>query len=457
MKTLYTLIISCAIASLSGQTSLSLTEAINIAIDNSNMMKLKHIEASDAKAQVQEIKSIGMPVVTAGVDYSYYFATPSQPIADFITPSIYNVLFSEELLPERELGPPAVSEISFFQPHNLNAKVDASMLIFDQSYLNGLKAAKLFTNLVEMQKDITLQEIKTNVTKAYMAVLIAQKNDEILERNLNNVNKSLNDVTVLFEEGFAESLDVERLNLSANQLAAEKKKVEQLIQVSFNVLKYQMGASLNDAFTLTENIEDLEKIFSTVNTIASTEEIDFNQRAEYKLFDQQTLLNEIDYNRNRSFMPSVRIFANLSESLQRQDLFDNDEAGWLPSASAGIGINLPILDGGERAAKRQRAKLNIEKVQVEKEEFEKGVTLQVINASLALQNAKTSLDNTKTALDITQRIFDKTKIKFNEGVGSSLEMTQAESALYQAQADYINALYDLLIAKTDLDTARGTL
>ena len=60
-------------------------------------------------------------------------------------------------------------------------------------------------------------------------------------------------------------------------------------------------------------------------------------------------------------------------------------------------------------------------------------------------------------MEVTQDIYDTTLIKFGEGVGSSLEVTQAESDLHQAQSAYINSLYDLLITKIDLDIALGEL
>ena len=72
-----------------------------------------------------------------------------------------------------------------------------------------------------------------------------------------------------------------------------------------------------------------------------------------------------------------------------------------------------------------------------------------------MQNAIAAIENTKKSLDITERIYDKTQIKFSEGVGSSVEVTQAEANLYQAQAAYISALYDLVTAKTDLNIALG--
>ena len=101
--------------------------------------------------------------------------------------------------------------------------------------------------------------------------------------------------------------------------------------------------------------------------------------------------------------------------------------------------------------------MNIEKADLQLQEFKHSMNLQVQNARLAMINAKKSVENTSKALAIIEEIYRKAQIKFSEGVGSSVEVTQAEASLYNAQGAYISALYDLITAKTDLDIALGEL
>jgi outer membrane protein TolC len=99
----------------------------------------------------------------------------------------------------------------------------------------------------------------------------------------------------------------------------------------------------------------------------------------------------------------------------------------------------------------------MEKTALEKAEFERAMTLQVRNAQLSLITTRKTLDQRKRALDMTESIYERTQIKFREGVGSSVEVTQAEGQLFEAQGAYITALFELLNAKVDLDIAKGTL
>jgi len=159
----------------------------------------------------------------------------------------------------------------------------------------------------------------------------------------------------------------------------------------------------------------------------------------------------------KGYLPTVTASANLNESLQRDDLFDSNQVGWIPQASVSLGVRVPIYDGKMKKGQIKQAEIELDKTAIQKKEFERAVHLQVKTAKLNFSNAKQTLNNRTATLETINRIYEKTQIKFKEGVGSSIEVTQAEMQLFQAQAAYINALYDLLISKTDLDIALGTL
>jgi len=440
------------------QSSYTLQQAIDYAIENSNQMKMAQLEVVDAEAQIKEYKSIVMPKLSGRLNYQYYFAVPVSPVDDFITPAVYQVLEAEEVAGvEPYVGPPDVFEFTVFQKHNITANLDASMLLFDGSYTVGLKASKLFRELTSKNLDVKKEEITSNVTKAYMNILIAQENKKTLEKNKNNVETSLTQAVASFESGFAEHLDVERLDLSLENIKTEYENLDDIIDISKDLLKFQMNYPINEDIQLSEDIETLVNILS-VEDIDMKSSIDYTQRAEYSQIELGYAINELNVERlKKGNLPSLSARANFNESLQRNDLFDSNALGWIPQASVSLGVNIPIYDGNERKSKIKRAEIELDKVSIQKAEFERGVALQVRSAQLNLKRAKNTLANREKSLTIIEGIYEKTQIKFKEGVGSSLEITQAEQQLYLAQSKYINALYELLSSKTDLEIALGTL
>jgi outer membrane protein len=159
----------------------------------------------------------------------------------------------------------------------------------------------------------------------------------------------------------------------------------------------------------------------------------------------------------RGYLPNLKAKANYNQLLQRDDLFDSNELGFIPQSSVSLGINIPIYDGARKKGQIQQAQVDLERVELQKSEFERAMNMQVQNARLQYMNASKTLENREKSLEIVEDIYNKTSIKFSEGIGSSIELIQAEQLLFEAQGNYINALYDLLISKTDLDIALGNI
>ena len=447
----------CFSGIIQAQQSFTLNEAVQYALTNSNDIKLAQKDVEDADSQVVEYRSIGLPHLDASANYQYYFEVPVQPVADFLTPSIYGVLSQEFDEIDPFTGEPDVFEFSFFLRNNLSGNLDASWLLFDGSFLTGLKAAKLFKELTRKGVEVKEEEIKAQVTKAYMNILIALENKDILSDNIKNIERALRETKAYYENGFMEKLDVDRLELSLENVQTEFEKVDQLIDLGYNLLKFQMNYPLSDEIIITEDLQTLVDRFSIEN-VDLEEAIDFNKRAQYNEILMGQQLNDLDIERlKKAYLPNLMARANYNQSLLRDDLFDGNEAGWIPAASVSLALNIPIFDGLEKKGKIQRAKIRKDKTEIQKQDFERAISLEVMNARLNYTNAKKTLVNRRRSLDIINDIYDKTLIKFNEGVGSSVEVTQAENQLYDSQANYIRALYDLLISKTDLDIALGNL
>lgn len=458
MIRIYILIISLVASSIStyGQMEMSLADAIAYAKEYSNAKKKTQLDVMDAEQIVKEYKSIGLPKLSLDAGYTYLPLIPANPVDDFITPAIYGVLFQEQVIDQRDLGPPDQFKLAFQRKQAVNAGLNFSALLFDKSYLNGLKAAKLSIDISRAQLNITDKEIASMVTKAYLAALIAERNIEFLDKNIDVLDKSLAETKLIYENGYAEQLDIDRLKLSLDNLSIEKEKVEELIDLSYNVLKYNMSFPFDEELILTEELEELMDLI-TLDDAMLNQEVDITNRPEYAAITQAIALDQMDIDNLSQNLPSLRANAGLAGTLQRDGLFNSEETGIIPSAFIGLGLNYDIFDGKERSTKKQRSIIRQEKRKLDLEEFERGMNLEVINTKSKVINAKRTLENRQRTLALSENIFEKSNIKFREGVGSSVEVTQAEASLYDAQSNLINAMYELVLAKAELDIAYGNI
>jgi outer membrane protein len=438
------------------QKTFSIQEAVKYAQDNSISVLQTQYDLARSKQQVREYKAIGLPKASISSEYNYNINLPTQLLPDFLTPAVVGTLEAFQLVPQGTganipTGDP--QPVRFGTNHNFKAGLNINTLVFDGSYFVGLKAAKGLVDMTTKQGDLSLQDVKHNVIKSYLTVLIAEENQKTLGKNVDNLEKLLAETKAYKENGMIEQLDVDRLELSLSNLKSEAEMVARQVELSYNVLKFQMNYPFYDEIELKDSLTAImvEPSNADLNGAFS-----LDNRIELQILKQSEYLNELNVKRYKmGYAPSVSAFFVHQYQIQRNNLFDKDEAGFFPITIAGASLNIPLFDGFDKDAKIKMAEIDRKKIELQIRQFSLVTTLEVENARTAYKNAKQRLDNQRKNLELAERILNTTKIKYREGVGSSVEITNAEQELYRTQANYMNALYDLAIANADLDKALG--
>lgn len=437
------------------QKSFNLEEAVKFAKTNNLKLNTQKLDIRDVDSQIKEYYAIGMPKLTGSVSYNYFLKLPTSIFPNFLDPAVYEILFDENLLPRRDIAQGAGVPVQFGTKHNLTASLDFSTLLFDGSFFVGLKAQKLYRELIIKQINQTESEVAYNVTKAYMAALAIQENLKLVEKNISNLEKVKKELSEIYAAGLIEKLDVDRIELSLQNLTTEKEKLDRINAISLNILKFHLNYPVSDSILLTEPLSEvLNK--SYLEVMDPSIQLNIQQRPEYPVIAQSLRLTEINIKRHKvSYLPSLYGFASLQESLQRNKLFDTDDNDWFPTALVGLNLNIPIFDGFDKKAKIGRAKVLNEKTRMQLTEFEHAAQLEFTNARTQYLNASVTIESRKKSLALADKIYETARIKFKEGVGSSLEVTTAERDVYQSQANLLEAQINLINAKADLDKSLG--
>jgi outer membrane protein TolC len=340
-------------------------------------------------------------------------------------------------------------------PYNLTASASVNQLIFSSDYLVGVQAAKEVINL--SQKNVLRSKVETaqNVSKAYYGVLINKERIKILQLNIDRV-KTLRDNTIaLNQNGFAEKIDVDRLEVNYNNLVTEKEKTQRLVDLSELMLKFQMGYDLQRPIALSDDMSKIENEADAKSI--SADNIDISKRPEYMALQSQQKLNEYDLKRFRmSYLPTLSGYGLVAEQFQKSQL-DFSKSNWFPFAYIGATLNVPIFDGLQKNWRIQEAKVNLLKTQNNFSQLKQSIGLEIQTATVSYKNALVSLQTQKRNIELARNVYDVTKKKYEQGIGSSLDMNITENDLHTAETNYYNALYDLIIAKIDYQKATATL
>ena len=418
------------------EQSFTLLQAIDYAKQNSQAVKSQLIKIAQAKQDIRETKSIGLPNVSGKIDYTHFLEIPTS------------------LIPAEIFGgtPGTFQAVQFGVSNNLSGSINANWLAFDATYFVGLRAAKTLNVYRQEELSKVNYDAKNDVTRAYLGILSFQQNIKTLSDNIENLQKVLKETKAYYENGFAEELDVERLTLSLGNLTSEKSNLESQVDVLKNTLKMVMGYPMTQTINLNDNFETL---IDEAKSLDISQELDFSKRPEINLLETTKKLNELDLERYKmGYYPNLVLFASHTQSLQTNDLFEKNNQ-LFPTTLLGANVNIPIFDGFYKSAKIEKVKLSLEDLAIARQQTENGIYLEYVNAKTNYSNALNRLIEKEKNLKLANKIYDITKLKYKEGIGSSIEVTQAEKELYDTQSHYINAVYQLILEKTNFEKALG--
>lgn len=452
--------------------SFTLEQCIQYALDNSPTVKNSIIDEKIADARVKETRGIGLPQVDASVALQhnqklprffnqYQERKPGDTTSFSFIPPMEGVNDGD-----------VVAAQNFFQLKSSgNAAINITQILFNGSYLVGLKAASAYRELSVKNSQQTKEQTVQQVTKAYYGVLINKDRMQLFDNNIARVESLLKTTRALNENGFAESIDVDRIQVTFNNLKSERDKFYNLQELSLQLLKFQMGYPMEQPLDLAGEIASL-KVDEDVLKEYSLQ-WDYTQRVDYSILESNRKLQSLDLkNKYAESLPSLAAFANIGYSTQSNNvagLFTtntNPNAEYFPGfgpdswysfSSFGVSLSVPIFSGLQRNYRIQQSKLALQKIENGFRSLKAAIDLEIKQSAINYLNAVTTLKSQEENRRLAENIARVTKIKYEQGVGSNIEVIEAESSLKEAQINYYNALYDALVAKVDLDKAYGKL
>jgi len=428
---------------------MSLDDALEYAFVNSANIKNALLDIQIAKRDVGVTKSQGLPQVNADVTYTNNLAVPTVFLPAEAGGFIGGGNGGQQPASEDEVA------LRFGIQHQANASVTATQMIFDGSYFVGLKAARVFSELTQKDYLLTKSNIAEQVSKAYYTAMVNEERRQLVSSNLMRLDTLLYETTMLYENGFAEKIDVDRIKVQLNNVKTELSRINRLAEVSLLLLKYQMGMPIEEEIVLAESIQEIDLEEEPI----LEDDFSYQDRQDYaKLMVNQELVQLDIKNYQMQYLPKINLTANYgynsgADEFGRLTNFDR----WFNLGSAGVSLRLPVFDGLRKHHQIQKGKLQLQQIENSANLLRNTIDLEIVQSRVQLENSLENLAVQEENMALAQEVYDVTRIKYQEGVGSNLEVVDAETSLKQAETNYYNALYDALIAKVDLKKALGVL
>ena len=406
----------------------NLNDCIHYALQNQANVKNQQISEKISRENVKEAYSKLLPQVTAGAKYQYTI--------------------------KRQVSYIGGNPVLFGVPQQFQGYVDINQSLFDPTVLGATTAARLVENMAKQNTRLSKINLVSNVMKSYYGVLVFREQLQLLNANIVRDTKSLSDTKYQFKNGLAQKVDVDRIQVLVNNDITARNNALRNLKTLMQTLKYNMGMPVEDSIAVTGTIGD-----SLISAVLPEGDTTFyKNRVEYQQANTELKASKLVKNTViRSYFPTLSAFYSLTAPYNSNSFPTLFNGKLYPTSYIGLQLDIPIFSGLIKHFQYQAAKMNMEISRNNMSDLKNSINLEYGNYYRQylsdMENLKTQKENTKLA----KLNYDNLKYQFDNGVQPLIEVLNAETTLLQAQDNYINALYQALVDKVDLDKSLGKL
>lgn len=421
----------------------SLKEAQEYAVKFSTDTRNSRIDVAMAQKKIWETTASGLPQLNATLSYRDNLKIPTT------------------LIPAKFLDPDATEGefigLKFGTQHNATFDVTATQLVFNGSYIVALRAAKVYLQLAKNQQEKKEIDIRETVANTYHLILLAEKNRQILLSSLDNLRQTWRETDAMHQVGFTEATAVDQLQLAVSDLENTLATTGRQIETAYRLLKLQMGLEQDRPVTLSDTLASI--LAGMAIELPPLQGFDFSRSIDFRVLDTQERSMALLLKREKAeYLPTVTAFLSLSQSAMRNrfDFFSKGEQ-WFPASILGLNLSLPLFTSGLRPARVAQARLELEKAQNLKKQVADALKMAMGQARSDFSAALEREKNTAQMVILAQRIYDNTRSKFNQGLVTTMELTQSHNQYLSAESSHSQAVVQLLDARIRLDKALNQL
>ena len=445
MKTIQYILILFFLSGISyqsyGQQALTLQEALQYALNNSEAVQKARLDIEKGEYKVAEVRASALPQIDATSNMTY------------------NIQKQKFLLPAVIAGGPEGEFLAVEAGTAWSAmtQVQLNQQIFNQQVFTGLKAAKSSAEFYRLAANLAEENLMQQVATNYYMVIINREKLEVIDANIERVKKLESMVKSQYEVGLAKKIDYDRVKVNLSNLIADRQTMVNAVEQQLNLLKYYMGMPINDPLVLPESgVEELEE---ATNLHLAGDGFNPESLTEFKVLKkQEDLLNFQKKAYAAEYYPSLMVGANYTYSSQTDafNMYTNKALNYGMSGAT-LTLRIPIFDGNARGNKIKQAKVDILQLQEDLRSTRNSLNMAHKNAQIQIQNSLNTIESQKANRELAEEVYNSTQNNYHNGLASLTDLLAAETDLVSAQNSYNEALLNFKVAQIELIKSNGNI
>lgn len=413
---------------------ITLDQCLKMALDYSPKLRTALLEQQRLKYQRDETLSAGLPQVNANGSFDDYLSLPTS------------------LIPGEFFGQPGTMiPVQFGTKYNLSATLDASQLLYSQSFLTSMKLAGMMMerNLLDIEK--FREEVVFDMAGLYFLTqaVIVQKENQV--RNLARLDTMVRIAQYQHENGLIKKIDLDRINVNRMNLQTAIENLETVYQQQLSMLKYYMGLPESDSIGVPSAVD--EKYF--VPGISKS----FDNHIDMRLIrmDKEMTMKNMELTK-AGYIPSLAAYGRYNYMSQDNTFsFFGEDANWYETGLVGIRLDIPIFDGLQKNAKVRQSKVQMKQLDIREEETRKTLGIQLQDAARKLKNSRDAWVRQGENVKLAENVFTVSREQYNEGLITITDVLTSQTDLGEAQVGLVRALVQMKNAELEYMRANGNI
>ena len=424
-------ILCCAFTG-QAQEKFTLASAQEYALDHAYGVQIAELEIQRARQIYLQNLAIGLPQASASGQY------------------IYNVELGA-LVTDFD-GNGVLEELVFGTDYQAQGGLVVNQLIFDGSYVVALMAAKVLKESAEIGMDQSKASLKREVAKAYHLALLSEESVEVLKANKGYLADLVEEMKKMNEAGMVSKADADQMMLNYNNVENALRYTEGQANVAKMLLKLQMGYPVQQELLLADKMEDLVVNAAAASTLTT---VGFDPT---KSVDYLGMANQVEgaklqvLNKQLAYLPSIGVsYQNNIQYMSSESNIFGDAAVDIPSSLVAGSVSVPLFSSGNGRAQVQEAKIQREQAMIGLQQLEEGLIMQHGALVNEFHQGIANFLAQKENVALAKRIRDQRRKEYDEGLASSMELTQTETQYQEALQAMFMAAQNALDKKSELE------
>lgn len=425
---------------------LDLSKALEIALSENPTVKIANKEIEKKKYAKKGSYSQLFPQINFAGDYSRTLKKQVMYLDGFSMGS------TETEIPAETAAADISKGIEVGRDNNWSYGFNASMPLVAPTLWKSLSISAIDVELAVEKARSSKIAMVNQVKKSFYGVLLAHDSYIVFKSSYDNAFENYLDIKKKFDQGLVAEYDLIRADVSVKNAIPNMLQAENSLTLAKWQLKALLGMDLDIVVDCDGKLLDYES--ELYADYISTDTSLVNNTDLKQIDIQSNQLKETLKMQKFEYLPTLSMTGLYQWSAMNND-FKFKDYNWNPYSIVGVSLSIPIFSGGSKYYKIKQTQVSMEQLNLQREDTKRNLQLALkqymdnMNTCIKKFNAaQKGVDQSKKGYQIAQKRYDT-------GSGTLLEMNDAELALTQARLNFNQAIYDYMVAKSDLEKTLG--